>query len=256
AVRRAADEAARCATLALRAKSAPRGPTTVVLGPGSGAALFHEVVGHPLEADFVAQRRSWFRSEHVGRKLACEELTIADDPRFAGSPVRYATDDQGARARRVVLIEAGEWAGLLHDRTTAALSGVAPCGHGRRSSWRAQARPRMSTTVVSKGPHAPGALLGSVRRGVYVARIGFGRADFVTGRFSMAASEAYEIRAGKLGAPLADVHLEGDALSFLASVRAVGNDLAVEPGALLCDKDDEVRVGLAQPTVLLEGVRV
>ncbi len=95
-----------------------------------------------------------------------------------------------------------------------------------------------------------------MRRGVYVARMAFGRADFVTGRFCMAASEAFAIRGGKLGTPLANVHLEGDALSLLASVRAVASDLEFEPGALLCDKEDEVWVGLAQPTILLHGISV
>jgi predicted Zn-dependent protease len=255
-VREALAEARASAIRGLAAKRAPSGRTSVVLGPGSGAALFHEVLGHPLEADFVAQGRSWFRSSHVGRPLATRELTIADDPRFPGSPVRYTVDDEGVRARRVCLLEEGEWAGLLHDRTTATLAGVDPSGHGRRSSYRAPARPRMSTTVVSPGPHAPGDLLGSVARGVYVSKISFGRADFVTGRFSMAAAEAFEIRKGKIGAPLANVHLEGDALSLLGSVVAVGHDLAVEPGALLCDKDDEVRVGVAQPTVLLHRISV
>lgn len=256
AVARAVEDARRSAADSLRAKPAPSGPTTVVLGPGAGGALFHEVLGHPLEADFVAQGRSWFRSAHVGRALATDELTIADDPRFPGSPVRYTVDDEGERARRVLLLDRGEWAGLIHDRTTASLAGVPPSGHGRRSGFRAQPRPRMSTTVVAPGPHRGRDLLASVARGVYVARISFGRADFVTGRFSMAVADAREIRGGKLGAPLAGVHLEGDALSFLAAVKAVGDDVALEPGALLCDKDDEVRVGLASPTVILHGVRV
>jgi TldD protein len=226
------------------------------MGPGSGAALFHEVIGHPLEADFIASGRSWYRSALVGQKLATEELSIADDPRFAGSPLQLERDNEGVRSKRVLLLEAGELSGLLLDRTTARFAGVRPNGHARRSSWRAQARPRMTNTVVLPGPHRAADLIGSVRRGVYVSRMAFGRADFVTGRFSMAASEAFAIEKGKLGAPLANVHLEGDAVSLLRSVVAVASDLAAEPGALLCDKEDEVWVGLAQPTVLLHGISV
>jgi TldD protein len=255
-IERAVAEAREGALRALRAKPAPSGKTTVVLGPGSGAALFHEVIGHPLEADFIATGRSWYRSGLVGKKLAIDELSIADDPRAKGSPVQLERDGEGVRARRVVLLEKGELSGLLLDRATARLAGVSPNGHARRSSWRVPARPRMTSTVVAPGPHSADELLASVRSGVYVARMAFGRADFVTGRFCMAASEAFAIRHGKLGAPLANVHLEGDALSLLASVRAVASDLAFEPGALLCDKEDEVWVGLAQPTVLLHGISV
>ena len=114
----------------------------------------------------------------------------------------------------------------------------------------------MTNTVVLAGPHRAEDLVGSVRRGVYVSRMAFGRADFVTGRFCMAAGEAFAIKNGKLGAPLANVHLEGDALSLLSAVKAVASDLAPERGAILCDKEDEVWVGLAQPTVLLHGISV
>lgn len=255
-VERAVADAREGARRALRAKPAPSGKTTVVLGPGSGAALFHEVIGHPLEADFIATGRSWYRSTLVGKKLAIDELSIADDPRAKGSPVQLERDGEGVRARRVALLERGELAGLLLDRATARLANVRPNGHARRSSWRVPARPRMTSTVVAPGPLRAEELLGSVRRGVYVARMAFGRADFVTGRFCMAASEAFAIRGGKLGTPLANVHLEGDALSLLASVRAVASDLEFEPGALLCDKEDEVWVGLAQPTILLHGISV
>ncbi len=249
-------EAREAARRALTARAAPRGKTTVIVGPGSGAALFHEVVGHPLEADFIASGRSWYGSHLVGKPLATPELTIADDPGLEGSPVRLDRDDEGVRARRVLLLEEGVLTGLLLDRATARFAGTETNGHGRRSSWRAPPRPRMTNTVVLRGKHRAQDLVGSVRRGVYVARLAFGRADFVTGRFSMAASEAFAIEDGKLGAPLANVHLEGDALSLLGSVVAVGNDLACEKGALLCDKEDEVWVGLAQPTVLLHGIRV
>jgi predicted Zn-dependent protease len=249
-------EAREAALRALDARPAPSGKTTVVLGPGSGAAVFHEVLGHPLEADFVASGRSWYRSELAGRKLATEELTITDDPGRAGAPLVIERDDEGARSQRVLLLERGELSGVLLDRATARLAGVRTNGHGRRSSWRAPARPRMTNLVVEAGRHEAADLVGSVRRGVYVSRLAFGRADFATGRFAVAASEAFSVRDGKIGAPLANVHLEGDALSLLASVVAVGSDLAFEPGALPCDKDDEVWVGLAQPTVLLHGIAV
>lgn len=255
-IERAVAVARESALRALRARAAPSGPTTVVMGPGSGAALFHEVIGHPLEADFIASGRSWYRSSLIGKKLAIDELSIADDPRFAGSPFQLERDNEGVRSKRVLLLEGGELSGLLLDRATARFAGVAPNGHARRSSWRVQARPRMTNTVVLAGAHRAEDLVASVRKGVYVSRMAFGRADFVTGRFSMAAGEAFAIKNGKLGAPLANVHLEGDALSLLAAVKAVASDLGAEAGAILCDKEDEVWVGLAQPTVLLHGISV
>ena len=74
---------------------APAGEMTVVLGPGMGGVLFHEAVGHPLEADAVDKEASVYRGL-VGTKCASELIDGVDDATVANGWGSYDFDDEGA----------------------------------------------------------------------------------------------------------------------------------------------------------------
>src|SRR4029078_1225365 len=56
-----AEAAAKRAVTMLDASPAPAGEMTAVLAPGMGGVLFHEAVGHPLEADIVEREARVYR---------------------------------------------------------------------------------------------------------------------------------------------------------------------------------------------------
>ncbi|MGH2589203.1 MAG: TldD/PmbA family protein, partial [Actinomycetota bacterium] len=70
--------AARRAVTMLDARPAPAGEMTAVLAPGMGGVLFHEAVGHPLEADIVDKEASVYRGR-IGERLASEIVNGVDD---------------------------------------------------------------------------------------------------------------------------------------------------------------------------------
>ena len=62
---------------------------------------------------------------------------------------------------------------------------------------------------------------------------------------------------GKVGAPVKGATLIGDGPACLTRVRAVGNDMALDPGIGTCGKNGQgVPVGVGQPTLLIEGLTV
>ena len=75
---RTAEIAARRAVVMLDSVPAPAGEMTAVLAPGMGGVLFHEAVGHPLEADAVHKEASVYRGR-VGEVLASPILSGVDD---------------------------------------------------------------------------------------------------------------------------------------------------------------------------------
>src|SRR4029453_17730458 len=74
-----AEVAARRAITMLDAGPAPAGETAGMLAPGMGGVLFHEAVGHPLEADIVDKEASVYRGR-IGERLPPETLTGAAAP--------------------------------------------------------------------------------------------------------------------------------------------------------------------------------
>ncbi|MCX7646151.1 MAG: metalloprotease TldD [Rhodobacteraceae bacterium] len=249
-------EALRIALVNLRAEPAPAGVMDVVLGPGWPGILLHEAVGHGLEGDFNRKRTSAFAGL-LGRRVAAPGVTVVDDGTIEGRRGSISVDDEGTPSGRTVLIEDGILAGFLQDRQNARLMGVAPTGNGRRQSFAHAPMPRMTNTVMLSGDADPESIVAGLADGIYAVGFGGGQVDITNGKFVFSCTEAYRVRNGRVGAPLKGATLIGDGPTALLNVRAVGNDMALDPGIGTCGKAGQwVPVGVGQPTLMIGGLTV
>ncbi|MCS3904549.1 TldD protein [Methylohalomonas lacus] len=250
------DEAVDQALINLRAEEAPAGTMTVVLGPGWPGILLHEAIGHGLEGDFNRKGSSAF-SGRIGDKVASEYCTVVDDGTIADRRGSLNVDDEGTPSHCTTLIENGILKGYMQDKMNARLMGMAATGNGRRESYAHLPMPRMTNTYMLNGPHDPGEILGSVKKGLYAAQFGGGQVDITNGKFVFSASEAWLIEDGKLTRPVKGATLIGNGPDVLTRVSMVGNDLALDSGIGTCGKDGQsVPVGVGQPTLRIDGLTV
>ncbi len=250
------DEALRQALVNLESVAAPAGEMTVVLGNGWPGILLHEAIGHGLEGDFNRKGSSAF-SGKMGQQVAAKGITVVDDGTLEHRRGSLSIDDEGTPTERTVLIEDGTLVGYMQDRMNARLMGVAPTGNGRRESFAHAPMPRMTNTYMLSGTDDPAGILASVKNGVYAKTFGGGQVDITSGKFVFSATEAYKIENGKLGAPLKGATLIGNGPDVLTKVRAIGNDLELDPGIGTCGKGGQsVPAGVGQPTLLVEGLTV
>ncbi|MEM7054395.1 MAG: metalloprotease TldD [Pseudomonadota bacterium] len=251
-----ADEAVRQALLNLESIAAPAGSMTVVLGPGWPGVLLHEAIGHGLEGDFHRKGVSAF-NDRMGEMVATEHCTVVDDGTLPDRRGSLSIDDEGTPGGYNVLIENGRLSGLMQDKLNARAMGVAPTGNGRRESFAHLPMPRMTNTYMLPGQHAPDEIIASVDDGVYAVNFNGGQVDITSGKFVFAASEAYQIKNGKLGAPLKGATLIGNGPDVLTRVSMVGNDLELDSGIGVCGKEGQsVPVGVGQPTLRIDGITV
>ena len=66
--------------------------------------------------------------------------------------------------------------------------------------------PRMTNTYMINGNYHPDELIKSTKKGVYATQFSGGQVDITSGKFVFSASEAYEIKNGKIGKPLKEQH--------------------------------------------------
>ena len=253
---RFATEAARQATLKLRAVEAPAGTMTVVLGPGWPGILLHEAIGHGLEGDFNRKGVSAFAGR-VGQKVASELVTVVDDGTIPNRRGSLNVDDEGTPTGRTVLIENGVLLGYMQDRLNARLMKTAPTGNGRRESYAHPPMPRMTNTFMLAGQDDPDEIIRSVPNGLYAVTFGGGQVDITSGKFVFSASEAYLIEGGRVTAPVKGATLIGNGPDALVRVSRVGHDLALDEGVGTCGKDGQsVPVGVGLPTIRIDGMTV
>ena len=252
----AAKEALRIALVNLEAVPAPAGVMDVVLGPGWPGILLHEAIGHGLEGDFNRKKSSAF-SGLMGQQIAAKGVTVLDDGTIPDRRGSITVDDEGTPSGKNTLIEDGVLVGYMQDRQNARLMDVAPTGNGRRESYAHIPMPRMTNTYMLSGEASPKDILADLKDGIYAVGFGGGQVDITSGKFVFSCTEAYQVRNGEVGAPVKGATLIGDGATALKHIRAVGNDMSLDPGIGNCGKNGQwVPVGVGQPTLMIGGLTV
>ena len=251
-----AREALRIALVNLDAEPAPAGVMDVVLGSGWPGVLLHEAVGHGLEGDFNRKGSSAFAGL-MGQRVASPGVTVLDDGTIPDRRGSITVDDEGTPSGKNVLIEDGILVGYMQDRQNARLMGVEPTGNGRRQSYAHIPMPRMTNTYMLGGDAAPADIVADLKDGIYAVGFGGGQVDITNGKFVFSCTEAYRVKDGKVGAPVKGATLIGDGPTAMQKIRAIGNDMALDPGIGNCGKAGQwVPVGVGQPTLMIGGLTV
>ncbi|MFO1461648.1 MAG: TldD/PmbA family protein [Verrucomicrobiota bacterium] len=231
------------------AKSSPADQGDVLLSPQMAALLVHEAFGHLCEADRFPPNRG--KLAVLGTVVGSTALNISDHTRFSAASGAESFDDEGVPCEPSPLVVEGRWEGLLHTRTTAALSGHIPTGNARVTSWTFQPLARMRTTEIAAGGCDPKQMLGGIKDGVFLDRPYGGQIRGA--RFRIQAATAWRIRNGQLAEPIADRILTGDPLNILRQICGIGSDSQVVDGVGWCRRgaQGDLPVSMAAPTVLV-----
>jgi TldD protein len=246
--------AARRAVTMLDAGPAPAGEMPVVLAPGMGGVLFHEAVGHPLEADIVDKEASVYRGK-VGLQVASPLVNGVDDATVANGWGSFSFDDEGTPAQRTVLFEDGVLRGMLYDRLRAEKDAVPSTGNGRRQSYASPPIARMTNTYILNGSSKPDDILSSTERGVFVTALGGGQTNPASGDFVFGISEGFLIENGRVGKPVRGANLIGRAMEVMSSIDAVADDFGTWQG--VCGKDGQsAPVDSGSPTLRIARITV
>ncbi len=251
-----AREALRIALVNLEAEPAPAGVMDVVLGAGWPGILLHEAIGHGLEGDFNRKGSSAFAGL-MNQQIAAKGVTVLDDGTLPDRRGSISVDDEGTASGKNVLIDDGVLVGYMQDRQNARLMDVPATGNGRRQSYAHPPMPRMTNTYMLGGDTPPEDIVSDLKDGIYAVGFGGGQVDITNGKFVFSCTEAYRVQNGKIGAPVTGATLIGDGATALKHIRAIGNDMALDPGIGNCGKAGQwVPVGVGQPTLMIGNLTV
>jgi len=245
-------KAAQQAITMLDSSPAPMGEMPVVLASGGGV-LFHEAVGHGLEADAVKRKISMF-ADKMGQVVGSEKVTVIDDATIPNLRGSYNFDDEGTLAQKKVLIDKGVLVGFMNDLITAKYLNVPPTGNGRRETYRNYPLVRMSNTYLATGDLDPGEIIEATPTGIYAKDLGGGEVDTASGDFTFGVREAYLIKNGKIAEPVLGATLIGNGPEIMKRIDMVGNEISFWPGT--CGKGQWAPVTSGAPTLRISRITV
>ncbi|WP_148214157.1 TldD/PmbA family protein [Deferribacteres bacterium DY0037] len=248
------EESARLALKNLSARHAPAGMMTVVLGSSAGGTMVHEAVGHGLEADLACNGMSVYAGK-LGQKVAADIITVVDDGTLEHKRGSFIYDDEGVKSGTNILIDKGVLKSYMTDRLYSAKENICLTGNGRRQSYKHRPIVRMTNTMIMPGSETPEDIIKSVDKGLYVARMGGGQVNTVTGDFVFEVTEGYTIVNGKLCDPVKNATLIGNGPKVMREIDMLGSDIGFGIGT--CGKEgQEVPVSDAQPTLRIPKITV
>ena len=197
----------------------------LVLGPLASFSFLHSIAAS-ANAESYQRRRSFF-TDKLGEKIASEKLTIVDDGIIPKGIYSGSYDGEGAKRKRVTIIEAGTLAALLYNCYTAHKSRAANTGHGSQSGGISPTNCR-----VSLGEKSAEDIIKGTAEGLYI-NVGAISADSVSGDISSSVDFAFKIENGEIAYPVASAMIGGHIFELLRNVEEISRDFREEPGNIL-----------------------
>jgi len=213
----------------------------VILDGKAAAALFHEAIGHTLEADVALEQGKPLK---YGVKIACKDLTVLDDPLIPDGYGSFSFDDEGILARRKILIENGVIVNLLHNRWSAYVYNVEPLGNGRGLFFPPKAF--MSNIKVKAGDWHFKEIINETRRGFLVRDVV--KAE-LTDIITIIPEESWLIERGEIKEPVYIREIKFPLKRALMKIDAIGREMesrfTVEKGLPIGEYSPPIRIAEA-----------
>lgn len=247
-----AESAAKKAVKLLSAKTPKGGTFPAVIDGKLAGVLAHEAVGHACEADLVLANNSVL-SNKINKKIGSDLVNIIDDAALDGFG-SFAYDDDGIPAQRKYLMKNGILNSFLHSRDTAPEFNLNSTGNMRASSYSDFPVVRMSNTFFERGNYNKEEIF-DIKSGIYAKGMKGGQVNPKTGNFVFVAEEGFLIENGELTELLRDITLNGNIMTTLKEIDAVGDDFMLSPG--FCGKSGQtIRVSDGGPHLRIGNVAV
>jgi len=216
----------------------PSGVLPVVFDPRVGGGLIGHLLG-AMSGPAIARRTS-FLLDREEAALFNEGVTIVDDPLRVRGLRSRPFDGEGVGTTRRALVEKGRLTGWLLNAASARQLGLPLTGHATRGIGGS---PGVGATNIhmEAGTLTLAALMGDIKRGLYVTEMIGQGANPVTGDYSRGAV-GFIIEDGEIGAPVAEITVAGNLLDMYPRLTPA-NDL-------------EHRRAVNVPTLRVEGMTV
>ncbi len=192
----------------------------VVLSPAALASLLDATLLAAVDASMIARGRSPY-SGKPGELVACEELTIIDDPHIPGGDASTPFDAEGVATRRKHLVYRGVLQSIVSDYYWGSRLGTGSTGNAARAGYASQPHPSPFNIVVEPGGSDLDEMLEAPEL-LYVYDVrGAHTVVTETGEYSLLAAPAVLYRGGEPVGLLKGAMIAGSFYNDLRRVTAV-----------------------------------
>lgn len=177
-----------------------------------------------ISSDNVQKKLSLLQDKK-NEKIASDIINIYDNPALTGGLGNTHFDGEGLSTKEYSIIENGVLKGFLYNNYTAKKEKIQSTGHAARASYKSQIGISAHNIILKEGSTSRSELISNIKDGVFVTDLMGTHAgvNALSGDFSLQA-EGIKIENGELKFHTTPFIVAGNILSFLSSIKIVGND--------------------------------
>ncbi len=197
----------------------------------------------------MAQKGLSALRDKEGEMVAGANVTLVDDPFFAGVAMPMPFDAEGSPTHRKNVIENGRLVTLLYNLQTGAKAGRGTTGNAARAGYASKVGVRPFVMYLAPGDLSEEELIRKAGRGVYINMLGglHAGANPISGDFSLQ-SGGFLIEDGKKTTPIKSFTVAGNFFTMLSQITDIASNLEPPRGG--------GSRGFTSPSVLVEGLTV
>ncbi|ATQ73780.1 TldD protein [Massilia violaceinigra] len=217
----------------LTAKTVEPGKYDLVLSPEHLFLTIHESVGHPTELDRVLGYEANYAGTSFATldkwqtkkfKFGADRVNFIADKNEPGSLGAVGYDDEGVPAKRWDIIKDGVLVNYQATRDQAHIIGEKEShGCSYADSWNSVQFQRMPNISLAAGKErlSPDEMIKDVKKGIYILGRGSYSIDQQRYNFQFGGQLYFEIKNGKITAPLEDVAYQSNTQEFWNACSAI-----------------------------------
>ncbi len=237
------DIAAKRAMESLGAEKLQKPEKLPVIFDNYTSPMFLSLLSYGVSAMSVQEGRSALIGK-LGEKVAWENLTIIDDSWMEDGLSTTKYDAEGIPTTVKAVIENGVLKSYLYDSYTAHFEQKASTGNAVRRGEAYLQTPAISPVnyLVEPGSKSLEEMVTEVDEGLLVrySLLGVEHSNYISGDFSVVATNPFYIRDGAIAHPLDPVTIAGNAYEALMKIMRIGSDLRLSttgktPSVLVSD---------------------
>lgn len=217
----------------------------IILSPRAAGYFMHEILGHPMEIDFVEKGQSLYCINDIGTVVLPDFVTITEKPEdMKKLGIDFSQyDDMGMELKYKKLIHNGKLMNFIDNKRCQRLDNLC--------------LPRMFNLCLE--PNVAGRnydeIISASENAIAIDEVIAGNYNYITKKYSLMCTKAKLVKCGKVIGMIEKLVLEDDIESLREKITEVGRDMECTIGK--CSKQGQiVTVGMTSPTICLSNVYV
>ncbi len=216
---------------------------TLVFKNKASGILFHECIGHFLEADHFHNSPIRLLKD---KRLFSDNITIYENY----NDLRKVDDENSFVNDSLMLINNGVIENVLCNKYLSLTHNIKATGNAITENPQIAPKIRMTNMLVKPGTVDLDTKLKAIEKGIYIEEISLGEVDVYSGSFSILVSKAYKLLNGKVLNPVDEFTLSFNIRDLIQFNIDVCNDILSQ--ANLCGKlGAVVKVNYSSPSIII-----